>query len=451
VTGAGPDPWPLWREADALQHGPGQWIAEGEGEKCGAWLRAGGMVAVSQPGHDHTVASIRARYERLAGAGVAGVVYLSDNDATGDRKAAQCSAAAAAVGLPFLVLPAADVWPDLPAGGSIDDAPGTATDRMAAVVAAIPRALARQTAATSQPAARADAGDAGDGERPAKRRRLAPDEVLGLLPGRIGRLRLNIRTGDVHSTDRIISGNEISRLYLKLSGPTEAWPKETTADAVVTLAQSDTFDPVREYLEGLTVAPLPMEQWDNLDQYLLGIDDPIARRFLPRFLISAVARTMEPGSYVRQSPVLIGPQGRGKTELGRILFGADQWVEGVGALDRDALQRAGTAWGVELAELDGVTRRRDQEQLKAFLTETCDTYRIAYDRSPERHPRRFVFWGTANRPPLRDSTGSTRFVCIPLPDRMLPLSWARANRDALWCRALQPASRRLDLPTGHAW
>jgi predicted P-loop ATPase len=143
-----------------------------------------------------------------------------------------------------------------------------------------------------------------------------------------------------------------------------------------------------------------MEQWQRLDLHLLGIDDPIAAAFLPRYLISAVARVFRPGCYVRQTPVLIGKQERGKSELGRILFGAAHWVEGIGELGKDDLMKAHTAWGVELAELDGVTRRADQERLKAFLTEKTDTYRKPYDRAPEAHHRRFVFWGTSNGAPL---------------------------------------------------
>lgn len=164
VEKAGSDPWPLWRMADALNYGPGRWIAEAEGEKCAQWLRAAGLVGVSQPGHDHSPASIATRYRRLVEAGVAGVLYLADNDPTGERKAQQCAAAAAAVGLPLLVVPAAEVWPGLPAGGSIDDAPGTATERAAAVVAAIPAALERhqqqqqhQSAAAPQPDHQSDA------------------------------------------------------------------------------------------------------------------------------------------------------------------------------------------------------------------------------------------------------------------------------------------------------
>jgi phage/plasmid-associated DNA primase len=141
--GAGDEPWPLWRQDDAITHGQGMWIAEAEGEKCGEWFDAGGVVAISQPGHDHKPASIERRYRTLVEAGVAGVLYLADNDETGRKKAERCAAAAATVGLPLLVLHASDVWSDMPVGGSIDDAPGTAAERVAAVVAAIPAAIER--------------------------------------------------------------------------------------------------------------------------------------------------------------------------------------------------------------------------------------------------------------------------------------------------------------------
>jgi hypothetical protein len=145
--GAGPDAWPLWNEAKAIAHGRGKWISEAEGEKCACILMAGGVVATTQPGHAHNPAQVQVRYERLKGAGVAGVVFLADNDAQGSKRADEARQAAEAIGLDYLMVPAADVWPGLPAGGSIDDAPGTPTERVAVLAAAI-----RTRCATAKPA-----------------------------------------------------------------------------------------------------------------------------------------------------------------------------------------------------------------------------------------------------------------------------------------------------------
>jgi len=74
---AGDDPWPLFGAATVPQ-ARGQWIAAAEGPKCALWLQAGGLVAVSQPGHDHKDPSIRRRFEGLQAAGVIGMVYLAN-------------------------------------------------------------------------------------------------------------------------------------------------------------------------------------------------------------------------------------------------------------------------------------------------------------------------------------------------------------------------------------
>jgi hypothetical protein len=144
IAKAGPDPWPLWCESEALNHGRGQWIASAEGEKCSDIFRAGGLVAVAQPGHAHKEDQIKPRFQRLKDSEIAGMVYLADVGRIGGVKAQQCAGAAAAVGLPLLVIHAAAVWPELTDGQSIDDAPGTATERVAKVTAAIPAAIERQ-------------------------------------------------------------------------------------------------------------------------------------------------------------------------------------------------------------------------------------------------------------------------------------------------------------------
>jgi predicted P-loop ATPase len=272
-----------------------------------------------------------------------------------------------------------------------------------------------------------------------KMRTLAPHEVVAQLPQRLGGIpRLNIRTNDFEAGGKVYTADDAGRLYVHLCGEAERWPSQATFDVFVELAKDRAFDPVEEELNrlGKTVEPLPMEQWQRLDKHLLGINDPIAAKFLPQFLLSAVARVFRPGCGVRRSPVLIGPQWRGKTKLGAILFGQSHWIENVTDLGKDDLLRLQSAWGVELSELDGITRRKDQEALKAFLTATQDAFRAPYAKATTKHHRRCVFWGTANGPPLRDLSGSTRFVCIKLPDQMLPLDWARENRAAIWSRAV---------------
>ena len=278
-----------------------------------------------------------------------------------------------------------------------------------------------------------------DMQRKPKRRTLAPDEVVQQLPQRLhGTPRLNIRTNDFEAGGKSYTADDVGRIYVHLSDKAERWPKELTADVFIELSKDRAFDPVEEELNriGKTVEPLPIEQWERLDRHLLGIDDPIAAQFLPQFLLSAVARVFRPGCSVRRSPVLIGPQWRGKTRLGRILFGQGHWVENITDLGKDDLLRLQSAWGCELSELDGITRRKDQEALKAFLTATDDVFRAPYGKGVARYQRRCVFWGTANGPPLRDLSGSSRFVCIPLPDCMLPLDWAIEHRDAIWSRAV---------------
>jgi len=128
--GAGPDPWPVFNLADTI--GADGWILEPEGEKCAELCAAEGVVSISQPGHAHTIEQIVPRYKALREAGCPGVVYLQDHDGPnrpehqqeGRRRAENAAEAAAQAGLPMLVIPAIDLWPSIPDGGSIDDAPG---------------------------------------------------------------------------------------------------------------------------------------------------------------------------------------------------------------------------------------------------------------------------------------------------------------------------------------
>jgi predicted P-loop ATPase len=271
-------------------------------------------------------------------------------------------------------------------------------------------------------------------------------ELMPTIEERRGKPRLNVRTDEIVLGDDVLSMDDVDSIYLEFCSDKEDWPKLDTEKAIVKLARQNKFDPIADYLNDLRDhVPLPMEQWKRLDKWLLGIDDPVAADFLPSYLVSAVARVLLPGCEARATPVLISRQQHiGKSALGKILFSKDFYVVGLEDFGKDARMRCHRGWGVELAELDGVTRRADVAALKSFLTEEIDWFRKPYGKSVEAFERRHVFFGTSNEPPLRDVTGNTRFVCIELPGEKLPLKWVESNRNAIWARAVEQYASGFD-------
>ena len=271
-----------------------------------------------------------------------------------------------------------------------------------------------------------------------KKRTVQAGEALALMQKELGdQPMLNVRSRGIHCHGREFSADEVENLYLHLSRGQHNWPKRLTADTFTTLAADAPFDPVQVYLGNLSSDLLPSEQWERLDQWLFGIDDPITARFMQRFLVACVQRVFEPGCQQRQMPVLLGPQGIGKTVLGRAVFSDEWYGDGISsAMDVDDITLLALCWGCEFAEFDGFTRKASAEKLKAFISRTTDLCRRKYGKGTERIPRRSVFWGTANRSPLVDRTGSTRFCLIPLPGEKLPFERVALGRDELWARAL---------------
>jgi hypothetical protein len=119
-------------------------------------------------------------------------------------------------------------------------------------------------------------------DKPDKPRLVRYHELKGRFVELHGTPRLNVRTGSVEIGGQALSADEVGRFYLELSSPYEQWPIQPTADAIWAMAEANQFDPVADYLNGLAEhTPLPLEQWQRLDQLLLGIDNPTAADFLP--------------------------------------------------------------------------------------------------------------------------------------------------------------------------
>jgi len=207
---------------------------------------------------------------------------------------------------------------------------------------------------------------------------------------------------------------------------------KTVTDAVRAVARH--FDALVDYLDNL--------KWDGakrlttwLTQYL-GIEDNLYTRTVGlKFLVSAVARALDPGCQADHVLVLEGPQGIGKSKAVRILGGG--WTkENLPDLhSKDAVVELQGSWIVELSELSAMNRSVT-EAVKSFITRRIDRYREPYGRHPVEQPRRCVFVATTNEERyLKDTTGNRRFW--PVKVTAVDFDALERDRDQLWAEALR--------------
>jgi predicted P-loop ATPase len=129
-----------------------------------------------------------------------------------------------------------------------------------------------------------------------------------------------------------------------------------------------------------------------------------------KFLISAIARVMDPGCKVDHVLILEGPQGIGKSTLGRILAGDDWFSDQLADMgSKDASMQLRGVWIVELSELDALNRA-EMARAKAFLSQQRERFRLPYGKRIIDAPRQCVFIGTTNSDTwMKDETGGRRF------------------------------------------
>ncbi|MDW9880460.1 hypothetical protein GOA90_25060 [Sinorhizobium meliloti] len=214
-------------------------------------------------------------------------------------------------------------------------------------------------------------------------------------------------------------------------------PKATNIVSVIaSLAEQSKFDRLREYLEGL--------KWDgkkrveNWLTYYMGVEDtPYARTVGMRWLISSVARGLQPGCKVDTMPILEGPQGARKSTAIRVLYGDDFFTDELSDIgSKDAMMELQGVWGLEVAEMHRFSAA-ETNAVKKFLTRQTDRFRPPYGRSVIEAPRRVVLNGTINpegNAYLRDPTGARRFW--PLTVGRIDIDALGTERDQLWAEAV---------------
>jgi predicted P-loop ATPase len=306
----------------------------------------------------------------------------------------------------------------------------------------------QQAAPQPAPAASQTAAAATVGRGDGRLQKLDPDDLINLLRvGQFGELRWNVFTQQIELDRKPIE--QIELYYLKLAQLGFKVSKELAVDAIVHVAHETTYDPVREYLDGVA-ATVPPTSIDHLaTAYLRRGDEPgtIYDEMIKRTLIAAVRRIYEPGSKHDSACVLLGDQGCGKSTFWRNLGGT--WFSDAlrDISSKDDLMVLHRSWIMEWAELDYVTSRKHAGQVKAFLSQSVDFFRLPYARNTEEFRRRTVIVGSTNRDTgfLVDDTGNRRFWVIPVTatqSDMIDVDGLLMERDAIWSAAVHAYRNR---------
>lgn len=201
-------------------------------------------------------------------------------------------------------------------------------------------------------------------------------------------------------------------------------------------ARSNTYHPVRDYLNGLKWDEVPrIDRW--LITYGKAADTDYVQAVSALLLIAAVKRVFEPGCKFDELAVLESSQGLLKSSALRTLCPDENWFSDdlpLGVEAKELIERTTGKWIIEAAELSGI-RAAQTEHLKSLLSRQVDgPVRLAYGRIPVERARQFIIIGTTNSHHyLKDNTGNRRFW--PIRVEKFDVKGLREVRDQLWAEA----------------
>ena len=189
------------------------------------------------------------------------------------------------------------------------------------------------------------------------------------------------------------------------------------------LAEKNKYNPVLDLFNA--------NKWDEQDHLtwvydVLGIsqDDILSRTLLLKWFWQghALIRNNDKSPFGADGVLtLTGKQGIGKTSFFRHMalhnVNSDFFKEGqkIKSLDKDTIRRCHTAFITELGELGSTFKFAHIDDLKAFITQSRDQYRLPYGHKDIKKARRCNLAATVNdKEFLVDRTGNRRFWTIPV-------------------------------------
>ena len=184
-------------------------------------------------------------------------------------------------------------------------------------------------------------------------------------------------------------------------------------DALLMYFNDHKVNPLLEILDGL--------QWDGkprveffLRDVLKADDNEYTRECSRLIFAGGIHRAYNPGCKFDDMIVLIGGQGSGKSTTVRWLNIEDSFFREIKTINgKEGIEAIRGVWIGEVSELMAMTRVKEAEAVKAYITSQSDAYRPPYQKNVQTIPRRCVFIGTTNNPQfLTDKTGNRRFYPV---------------------------------------
>jgi predicted P-loop ATPase len=244
------------------------------------------------------------------------------------------------------------------------------------------------------------------------------DNFYRLMTNHYGEnLRLNEMTGKPEFKRNGIwrewTDTEESRMRSYFERTYSMYNQNKMTDALLIYFHSHKVNPLMDILESL--------EWDGkprVEQFLHDVmkaeDSEYIRECSRLIFAGGVHRAYRPGCKFDDMIVLIGGQGAGKSTIVRWLNMEDQFYQEIKTIaGKEGIEAIRGVWIGEVSELMAMTRVKEAEAVKAYITSQKDSYRPPYQKNVQTIPRRCVFIGTTNNPQfLTDKTGNRRFYPV---------------------------------------
>ena len=185
-------------------------------------------------------------------------------------------------------------------------------------------------------------------------------------------------------------------------------------DALRIVFANNQYHPIRDLVDSF--------EWDGQERIphflhtWTKCEDTAYTREVSRLIFAGgIHRLYNPGCKFDDMPVLNGTrQGEGKSTFVRWIALKDEFFTEVTEFEgQRGIEAVEGAWICEVSELLALTKVKEQEAVKSYLTRLNDKYRMPFDKRVTDHPRQCIFIGTTNKEQfLTDKTGNRRFYPV---------------------------------------